>query len=198
MDKMINSLLESQLLKQILIGVILVGIYLLIKKIAHNKLSSLADKKRVSLPRKQFILKSFNIAAFLMFASILTILLGIGFGDISLFLSSIFAVLGVALFAQWSILSNLTASILIFFAFPYRIGDKIQVIEKDADITGRIVNITMFHVLIKHSTGDVISYPNNLLLQKGVVKLSHGDSSAVMTKPAEQAKEIQPSQPEPK
>jgi small-conductance mechanosensitive channel len=187
---MIEYIQESYLVKQLLMAVLLLLCYRLFRKLAHNWLSSLAQKKQVSLQRKQFILKSFNIAAILMFGAIFTIVLDIGFGDISLFLSSIFAVLGVALFAQWSILSNLTASILIFFVFPYRIGDKIQVIEKDADIRGEIVDITMFHVLIRHEDGDEISYPNNMILQKGVVKLTKNKSSSVLPNKIEKPSEI--------
>ncbi len=172
---------DNQWLQQALMAVILVTSYKLLIKLANRWLTSLANKKQVSQQRKQFIMKFFNIAALLLFGAIFTIVLGIGFGDISLFLSSIFAVLGVALFAQWSILSNLTASILIFFVFPYRIGDRVQVIEKDADIRGKIIDITMFHVLIQHEDGDQISYPNNMILQKGVVKLSHNKQSKVLS-----------------
>ncbi|MBE8568554.1 mechanosensitive ion channel domain-containing protein, partial [Vibrio sp. OPT46] len=89
-----------------------------------------------------------------------------------LFLSSIFAVLGVAFIAQWSILSNITASFLIFFVFPYRVGDRIKVVDKDEDICGEIQEISMFHVLIKHDNGNLITYPNNQILQKAVLKLA--------------------------
>jgi small-conductance mechanosensitive channel len=70
--------------------------------------------------------------------------------------------------------------VLIFFVFPYRIGDKIKVAEKDADISGTLIDITMFHVLIHHADGDIISYPNNLILQKGVIKVvqSPADNTA--------------------
>jgi small-conductance mechanosensitive channel len=107
-----------------------------------------------------------------VFAALFVLLLGIGYGDISLFLSSLFAVLGVALFAQWSILSNISASVLIFFVFPYRIGDRVKVCEKDEDISGVIIDITMFHVLLRHESGNIITYPNTLLLQKGVIKVT--------------------------
>ncbi|MGR5471116.1 mechanosensitive ion channel family protein, partial [Vibrio astriarenae] len=30
----------------------------------------------------------------------------------------------------------------------------------------------MFHVLIKHDNGNLITYPNNLMLQKAVLKLT--------------------------
>jgi small-conductance mechanosensitive channel len=84
-------------------------------------------------------------------------------------------VLGVALFAQWSILSNITAGVLIFFVFPYRIGDRIRIVEKDEDMSGVIVEIALFHILLKRDSGDVMTYPNSLLLQKGVVKLSNDE-----------------------
>ncbi|WP_394151164.1 mechanosensitive ion channel domain-containing protein [Vibrio maritimus] len=186
---MLETLLQSDLVKQLAIAVILIVAYKIIVKVVHSWINTLATSKQVSIQRKQFILKAFNVAALIVFGALFFILLGIGFGDIALFLSSIFAVLGVALVAQWSILSNVTASVLIFFVFPYRIGDKIQVVEKDADIRGKIIDITMFHVLIRHESGEQISYPNNLILQKGVVKLTSDERSQVMTPQAPLPKE---------
>jgi hypothetical protein len=54
---------------------------------------------------------------------------GVEYAQISIFLSSVFAVIGVALFAQWSILSSVNASMIIFFGFPYHGGDKIRIID---------------------------------------------------------------------
>jgi small-conductance mechanosensitive channel len=76
------------------------------------------------------------------------------------------------LVAQWSILSNLTAGVLIFFVFPYRIGERIRVVDKDEDISGAIIEIALVHVLIHRDNGDTITYPNNLMLQKAVLKLA--------------------------
>ncbi|MGI2258078.1 mechanosensitive ion channel domain-containing protein [Shewanella sp. GXUN23E] len=104
--------------------------------------------------------------------SLIAVTFGLGYQDVSLFVSSIFAVLGVALIAQWSILSNLTAGILIFFVFPYRIGERIKVVDKDEDISGEIREIALFHVLIVRDNGDLITYPNSLMLQKPVLKLA--------------------------
>ena len=97
--------------------------------------------------------------------------LGIDYGQFVVFLSSAFAVLGIALFAQWSILSNITAGILIFFNFPYRVGDTVRIANKDFDLTGMIEEITTFHVLIRHTDGDLITYPNSLILQTPIIKL---------------------------
>ncbi|MFZ3396202.1 mechanosensitive ion channel family protein [Vibrio harveyi] len=157
---------------KVLMGVIIVIAYRLLKKIANRAILNLAEAKGVNKAHLSFIQRCFNVAFLFLFASLFAIVTGIGYGDVSLFLSSIFAVLGVAFIAQWSILSNITASFLIFFVFPYRVGDRIKVVDKDEDISGEIQEIRMFHVLIKHDNGNLITYPNNLMLQKAVLKLA--------------------------
>ena len=89
-----------------------------------------------------------------------------------LVISSIFTVIGVAMFAQWSILSNITAGIIIFFSFPFRIGDKIKILDKDVPIEAEIIDIRLLYTLLKTDSGERISYPNNQFLQKGTAIIS--------------------------
>jgi len=144
--------------------------FVLLKQMSNKYIQTQATKKNVGDARGKFISLSVNSLLFTLLFSVLLNLIDIGFGDISLFISSIFAVLGVALIAQWSMLSNITASVLIFFVFPYRIGDKIK-IESD-EMVGVIADIGMFHLSIKRDDGNIILYPNNLILQKAVIKLT--------------------------
>ena len=72
------------------------------------------------------------------------------------------------MFAQWSILSNITSGVILFFSFPFKIGDIIKIHDKDFPIEAEIVNIGAFHVFLKTDDGEQIIYPNNLLLQKGI------------------------------
>ncbi|PMM50263.1 mechanosensitive ion channel family protein, partial [Vibrio splendidus] len=120
--------------------------------------------------RTMFIIRCFNIFSFILLFATYIIVSGIGYGNFTIFISSLVTVFGVAFIAQWSILSNITASFLIFFVFPYRIGDSIIVADGD-DIEGKILEIKMFHTLIKHPSGNLIAYPNSLLLQKSVTKV---------------------------
>lgn len=150
--------------------------FIFLKQVINRYIQTQARNKNVGDARGKFISLSVNILLFALLFSVLLNLIDIGFGDISLFLSSIFAVLGVALIAQWSMLSNITASVLIFFVFPYRIGDRIK-IESD-EMVGVIVDIGMFHISIKRDDGNVILYPNNLILQKAVIKLLVSDKKA--------------------
>ncbi|EJL6791018.1 mechanosensitive ion channel family protein [Vibrio sp. Vb2880] len=157
---------------KLLMGIFVLIAYRILKRIVNRAILNLATTKGVKKARLSFIQRCFNVALLFLTASVFAIITGIGYGDVSLFLSSIFAVLGVAFIAQWSILSNITASFLIFFVFPYRVGDRIKVVDKDEDICGEIQEISMFHVLIKHDNGNLITYPNNQILQKAVLKLA--------------------------
>ena len=93
---------------------------------------------------------------------------GVDFSSVGVVLSSVFAVIGVALFAQWSILSNVTSGVIMFFTFPYKIGDYIIIHDKEYDYQGTIEDIKAFHVILKTKEDKLITYPNSLMLQKGV------------------------------
>jgi len=153
---------------------ILIGLTVFLALIVSVRLSTKAiekvgERKSVSPYRVKYISKTINLTLTIFFFILFATLLGFEYSQLSIFFSSVFAVIGVALFAQWSILSNITASLIIFFGFPYRVGDRIRVLDKDDDITGTIEEITLFHVLIKRNE-ELITYPNTLILQKGVIK----------------------------
>lgn len=118
--------------------------------------------------RANLVIKYINLMITILAIIALIIIWGVQRKDIFLTLSSITTVVGVAMFAQWSILSNITSGIILFFFFPFRIGDIIQIHDKDFPIQAEIEDIKAFHVYLKTNKGERITYPNNLLLQKGI------------------------------
>ncbi|CAH0991088.1 hypothetical protein SIN8267_01189 [Sinobacterium norvegicum] len=154
---------------KILLFIGLIVAFIATVKMSDSAIEKYGKNKGVSLYRIKYITKTINICLILFFLLIGGNISGLEYSQVSIFLSSVFAVIGVALFAQWSILSNITASLIIFFGFPYRVGDNIKVIDKDDDISGVIEEITLFHVLIKRGN-ELITYPNTVILQKGVIK----------------------------
>ena len=98
-------------------------------------------------------------------------ILGAKTHDITLVFSSVFAVIGIALFAIWSILSNVTSGVIMFFSFPYKVGDKIMIHDKDYPIEGIIEDIRAFQLILREDNGNLVTYPNNLILQKAVTLL---------------------------
>ncbi|MFT6133806.1 MAG: small-conductance mechanosensitive channel [Cyclobacteriaceae bacterium] len=92
----------------------------------------------------------------------------ISFQGLSFYFASIFTIVGVALFANWSILSNLTASVIIFFFLPYKVGDTIKVVDGESSVTGIIRDIGLFQIVILTDDKRQVAYFNNLFLQKPI------------------------------
>ena len=149
--------------------------FLLVAKFLDRLVREIATRRSISALRVGYVSKISRFALMFCTVAVICLILGWGYGDIALFLSSVFAVVGIALFAQWSILSNITASVIIFFAFPYRVGDRIRVLDPDFNITGMISEIGTFHVLIRLDDGNTVTYPNTMMLQKAVLKITHGE-----------------------
>ena len=56
----------------------------------------------------------------------------------------------------------------MFFSFPYKVGDKIKINDKDYPIEAIIEDIRAFQLILRVDNGDLVTYPNNLILQKAV------------------------------
>ncbi|NVK44550.1 MAG: mechanosensitive ion channel [Oceanospirillaceae bacterium] len=143
--------------------------YFIVSHLIRKLIVSLGQIKKVPIQRMAYVSKYFSGLVLVVAVVMVSLIWSLDYGNLMLFASSIFAIVGVALFAQWSILSNVTSSVIIFFTFPARIGHRIRILDDDETIVGEIVEITLFQVLLKGQNGDTISYPNNLLLQKPVV-----------------------------
>jgi small-conductance mechanosensitive channel len=68
-------------------------------------------------------------------------------------------------------LSNVTAGVILFFSFPFKIGDKIKIMDKEMELPNEaylIEDIRAFHVHLRRSNGELITYPNNMMLQKAI------------------------------
>lgn len=94
-------------------------------------------------------------------------ILGFGIQGIFIATSSFFAIVGIAFFATWSILSNITSSLILHFAFPLRIGDRIE-IDGDKECAGTLRDITLFYLKLVTAEDEVISIPTNVAIQKTI------------------------------
>ncbi len=147
-------------------------ITLIINQLVKRFLHKYARRKNLGVKRVYYIGKVFHFFFYVIALVVLLFIWSVDFKGVSVFASSLFAITGVALFAQWSLLSNITASLVIFFNFPARVGDKIRIMDKDDTVEGSIKEITLFQVELIDKEGNRIFYPNNLLLQRPVQKLA--------------------------
>lgn len=154
----------------ILTASVFAGLFIIIK-LSKKILFGIAKRKQVPEKRIYYINRFFNLFYIITALFTIAFVWSVDIEGLSLIASSVFAIIGVALFAQWSILSNVTASIIIFFTFPAKVGDRVRILAGDNTVEGRVREIALFQIEIIDDDGNIILFPNNLLLQNPVVKI---------------------------
>ena len=159
--------------KEITATIILVVVIIGLRFITAKIIRRYAKTSDVLEHRTNLVIKYFSIFYTTLFAISVFVIWGVQAENVFTTLSAVVTVVGVAFFAQWSVLSNITAGIILLFSFPFKIGDIIRIHDKDFPIEAEIEDIRSFHTLLKTKDGELISIPNNLLLQKGITILKH-------------------------
>ena len=147
---------------------VLILILLISRALIIGLIRRFSNSEQIIDRRAQLITKLINYVILGCALVGVFIIWGVDVRNLGVIVSSIFAVIGVAFFAQWSILSNITSGVIMFFTFPYKIGDRIMIHDKEYDYVGIIEDIKTFHIVILNDAGQRITYPNSLVLQKGV------------------------------
>ena len=93
-----------------------------------------------------------------------------------MFASTLLTALGVGFFATWSLLSNITSGIILFFNHPLKLGDTIKILDKDYPFEGEITELNYFFIHLRTIDGEIVTIPNSLLLQKSVSIVENPDS----------------------
>ena len=141
---------------------------LIIRYILNTLIGKISKKNGINLARTHLMQRYTSVALFLLALLIVPFIFGTRAQDMVFLFSSVFAVIGIALFAIWSILSNITSGIIMFLSFPYKVGDKIKIHDHDFPLEGIIEDIRAFQLHLRIESGDLVTYPNNLMLQKPV------------------------------
>jgi small-conductance mechanosensitive channel len=161
-------MLNNQFYIEIVATIITLIMFILVRIFVAKIVRRFAKVSNGIEHRANLVIKYINILVNILTVIILFTIWGIRTSQIIFVTTSISAIVGVAMFAQWSILSNITAGIILFFNFPFKIGDVILIHDKDFPVEGEIIDITAFHALLKTKEGERVTYPNNLLIQKGI------------------------------
>ena len=156
--------LQDEILKTI----VLLIIFLIIRSVLKISIKKIGQKSGINDARIGLISRYSTFTLILLFLLFLSYIFGATLENLTLLFSSVFAVIGIGLFAIWSILSNITSGIIMFFSFPYKVGDKIKIHDKDSPLEGIIEDIRAFQLHLRLDNGDLVTYPNNLILQKAV------------------------------
>lgn len=161
---------------QIIETVVVLVLYVLLKVLIHRYIDRIDASSPNKKKRSKIVKKSLNVTILLVFLLIILSIWGVNQSELAVFIGSVLTVLGIALFAQWSILSNVTSGIIIFFNHSIELEDNITVIDKDYEIDGRVSDIGLFFVVLKNDRNERIDIPNSVFLNKMIKKKNNANS----------------------
>jgi small-conductance mechanosensitive channel len=135
---------------------------------------------RASMARRLQKLRRWAIVSLTVLA--LMEVLGV-FGSAWALVSAALAALAVGFVAAWSVLSNATAALLVLTFCPFRVGDRVELVEPSGDaIGGRVIDMNLMYTTLSAepdskepsaSDGDgdmqrvqLLRIPNNLFFQR--------------------------------
>ncbi len=155
---------------QLIETAIAVGIYAIVRVLVFRSIDRTVASNRTSGTRGKVVKKAIDAGTLSILAAVIFSIYGVDQSELALFIGSVMTVVGVAFFAQWSILSNITSGIIIFFNHPVRLDDTLTVVDKDYEVRGRISNIGLFFVTLKTEGNELVTIPNSVFLQKMIKK----------------------------
>ena len=152
-----------------------VALYFLIKHLIKRAADSLGlDKRQLkginSITKLVIIVITITIILF-QFSS----LSGVAAGAISVTAGTIIG------FSSRNTISNAIAGILLLSSRPFKLGDRIRTTE-DESLVGDVVEITLLYTKIKTVRNELVTIPNQTLLQRQIVNYSGLDVLAITVK----------------
>lgn len=167
--------METHILKSIETVIVFV-VFIVLHIATRRGINIMLKKFHFSLQRRKLTLRMINLMLTITSIVFIAAIWGVKQTDIVVFISSIMAILGIAFVAQWSLLSNITAGLILFFNHPLKIGHHIKILEKDFIIEGTVNDITFFFIHIKTENNEKITISNTVILQKTIsIVLSHNE-----------------------
>lgn len=151
---------------KVLETIIAVASFFVLRFVCVKSLSKIQKKYDYSKYRIRPLQKFINFSILIALVVVIIAIWGVPQTNILTFITSFLTVVGIALVAQWSILSNISSAIIIFISHPVKLGEYITIIDKDFDIKGKVTDIGLFYVVLKTDINEKVMIPNNIFLQK--------------------------------
>jgi small-conductance mechanosensitive channel len=150
--------------------IIIIFVFLIAKVATKRIIGKVGIRFKYQSGRIKITNKVVNFLLLTILIAFLMAIWGVDQSELLVFFSTIITVLGVAFFAQWSIISNITSTLIIFFNHPIRIGDSLTIMDKDYPVEGKLSDIGVFFIIIKTKENKKITIPSNVFMQKMIKK----------------------------
>lgn len=158
---------------QIIESIVLVILLIVSSKIFQRLVDKAGVRFSYHKSRVKIVKKVINMVLYIVLVVIMFLIWGIAPSQLIAYIASVLTVVGIAFLAQWSIISNITSTLIIFFNHQVNIGDTIEILDKEYHIEGKISDIGIFFIIIKVNDNEYVSLPSNVFMQKMIKKIKH-------------------------
>ncbi len=148
---------------------ILIAFVIIVKLFAGKAVNRILVRLENDLKRKKITMRIINLFSLIFMVIGLAAIWNIDRSQLMVFITSLITVLGIAFFAQWSILSNITSSLILFFNHPVKIGQRIRVLDKEYEVEGKLIDISFYFLYIKTDADELVTIPTSVALQKTLI-----------------------------
>lgn len=147
---------------------LVLGSWLIIDAISRMVLRRSVDASGLLRRQARTVARTVRIITVVIALSALFIVWGIDIEGVLLLATSVLTLTGVALFAQWSILSNVTAYFILLMQDGFKRGNFVRVVELDNYIEGTVADIGPFNTRLVTEDRVTVLIPNNAMLARSV------------------------------
>ncbi len=147
-------------------SLVFVLLYMLVTRLALPKIEEIVDRSKLRAEATQKAYHTVRLILGVVTLSVLLIVWGVDFSGLLLLSTSLLTLTGVAMFASWSLLSNVTSYFILLFHPAFRRGNFVRVIDMDNYIEGYIADVNLFNTRLLTEDREVLVYPNNMMLTR--------------------------------
>ena len=153
----------------IVLSTLIIISYLFLRRVAIPKIEHYVEYGRFKTEALVKASATLNWLSGTMSLALIFFIWGFDFKELLALSTGLIALTGAALFASWSILSNITAFFLLLIHRSYRRGNFLRIIDADNYVEGYISEINLFNTKLVSESREIIIYPNNLLIARPTV-----------------------------
>lgn len=153
----------------IIVSVVIIGLFYLFRSVIAPRLEKYVERDNLKVQTFQSAIFTTTLLGGLVTLAIILAVWGFDVRELLAVSTGILAVTGVALFATWSILSNITAFFILLSNPMFKRGNYIRVFDMDNYAEGYISQINMFSTVLITEHRETIIYPNNLMTARAIV-----------------------------
>lgn len=144
-------------------------LWLAVDRLSRASISRGADRSGLAEHQERTAVRTVRIITGVVCGAVLIFVWGIDVEGVLLLATTLVTLTGVALFAQWSLLSNVTAFFVLLAQASIRRGAFVRVLELDNYLEGTIADIGPFHTRLVTEDRVYVLIPNTVLLSRTVM-----------------------------